>query len=188
MMNAIDAMRAVEDRAHELVVSTQMEGTERLHVSVTDSGSARSRKTCTGSAPDVSDDVDASHHTVILVLEIVAMKQVATTVSRPPHDNLNFFTVLYRHGILPTGLLTERRAAIPSDHLERHQVCVYGMQHRITEKRAIHEAPYLDISEAGIGIDTRRVEGLAIDHPAHAGWNTECGFSAEHERACPRRP
>ena len=41
-------------------------------------------------APRVSDDIDARHHAMVLMLEIVTMEQVSSLVPAPTNDDVHF--------------------------------------------------------------------------------------------------
>lgn len=131
----------------------------------------------------LSDDVDSSHHAVVLVLDVVAVEQIATSVPAPAHDDLHLFAIVNCDRIFPATFLTERLPPVPGQHLERHKMGVNGMQHGSSQESAIDKAPYLDVSEPGIRIDAKRIEGLAIDFPAYAWWGGHGWLATEDERA-----
>jgi hypothetical protein len=55
---------------------------------------------------DRSNDVHTSHHAVILVFEVMAMEQVAASISVPSDDDVDLFAVFDGNGILPSMLLS----------------------------------------------------------------------------------
>ena len=105
-----------------------------------------------------SHDVDAGHHAVVLVFEIVTMEKVASLVTAPPHDDVHVFPVFDRNGVFPAALLPKRRAPVPAQYLEWREMCVHRMQHRLSNKRSIHKAPELDLAESWLGVDAQRIE------------------------------
>src|SRR4029434_4421613 len=74
----------------------------------------------------LSDDVDSSHHAVVLVLDVVAVEQIATSVPAPAHDDLHLFAIFNCDRIFPATFLTERLPPVPGQHLERHKMGVNG--------------------------------------------------------------
>src|SRR5262245_9044313 len=151
---------------------------------------ARCPRSVSGITPEVhgdSNDIDTRHHAVILVFEVMAMEQIAASISGPSDDHVDLFAVFDGDGILPPLLLSQGRTAVPVQNLERSQMGMHGMQHRPAEERTIHKPPDLDVAELRISIDSARVELFVVDHPSHAGWNGDGWSAAEYERPCPPR-
>jgi hypothetical protein len=59
---------------------------------------------------------------VILVLEIVAVKEISSSISLPLHDDVDLFAIFERDRVLPARFLSEGRAAVSPQHLERHKM------------------------------------------------------------------
>jgi hypothetical protein len=76
----------------------------------------------------MSSHIDARHHAVILVFEVVAVQQVTPAAAAPPDDHVNLLSVLDRDGILPSRFLSPWRAAVAPQDLERRKVRMHGVQ------------------------------------------------------------
>src|SRR5262245_1402862 len=63
---------------------------------------------------------------------------------------------------------------------------VNRMDHRSSDKTPIDEPPDLDVAEPGVGVDAKRIEGLAVDFPPYARRGRQRCLSLEHERAASR--
>src|SRR5262245_13887563 len=109
-----------------------------------------------------SDHINASHHAVIFVFEIVAMQQIPSAVSAPAHNHLDDFIAINGDSVFPATLFGARRLAISTQYLKRDEVCMNRMQHRATEKTTTDESPDLDIAQAGLHINALRIKGFPI--------------------------
>src|SRR5262245_9131898 len=146
-------------------------------------------RSVSGITPEIhgdSNDIDTRHHAVILVFEVMAMEQIAASISGPSDDDVDLFAVFDGDGILPPLLLSQGRTAVPAQNLERRQMGMHGVQHRPAEERTIHKPPDLDVAELRIGVDSARIELFVVDHPLNTRWNADGRSAAEYE--CPRPP
>src|SRR5215813_2235884 len=120
-----------------------------------------------------SDHIDARHHAVIFVFEIVAMKKIPSAVSPPAHNHLDDFIAINGDSVFPATLFGARRLPIPSQNLKRHEVSMNRMQHRAPTKTTTYESPDLDIAQTGLCINALRIKGFSVDDPADTRWQRQ---------------
>src|SRR5262245_55539492 len=69
-----------------------------------------------------SDHIDARHHAVIFMFQIVAMQQIPAAITAPAHNDVDGFIAINGDSVFPSTLFGARRLAIPSQYLKRHEV------------------------------------------------------------------
>src|SRR5262245_19765268 len=103
----------------------------------------------------------------------MAMEQVAASMSAPSDNDVDLFACFECNGIFASTLLSQGCTAVPAQNLERRQMDVHRVQHRPAKERTVHKAPYLDVAELRVGVDSAGVELFVVDHPLNAGRNAD---------------
>ena len=132
----------------------------------------------------VSPDVDAGHHAVVPVLEIVAMEQVASSIAAPPHDHFYLFTVVNGDGVFPP-LSCRRVAPLRSGSaFGRREMSVTGCSIVNPTNPRLSERQF-DVVQPGIRVDSPGVQRLAIDDPMDSGRHPSVGFPPNTKGSTP---
>ena len=104
--------------------------------------------------------LDGGHHSLILVIENVAVLNRLACEILKPHAKARALSRLHQQNVAPCRL----RQAIVANELEWVGVQVY----RVIHLRAIYVHPILDRAESRRRIDSVCIELLTVDGEAHA--------------------
>src|SRR5512133_283377 len=140
-----------------------------------------------GRAGDALDDVEVGHHRHVLVLEVVAVEDVAPAIAGEPRDDLGFLFGPQVDGVLPADVIRPRPPPGAGKDLEVREVQVDGVV------RVRDQAPDLGRAQPRPRIGPVRLESLAVNGPYGAGPRSGAeGAPGEdeapgHRRRGPRR-
>src|SRR5262249_51258945 len=111
------------------------------------------------------------------------MEQVASAMTTPPQDHLNFFSVINRDGVFPPSFITEGLASVSSEDLKGCEVCMHRVKHcEDVQKGVIHEAPYFHVVQPRIRVNAICIKRLVVDQPLYFGRQTPLQAPPEDER------
>src|ERR1700722_14070778 len=108
-----------------------------------------------------SDDLEVSHHTHIFVLQVVAMENVASAITRKSNQDVRGLSGAEVDGVFPTLIVGTRPATVSQD-LEVNQIKTQGM----VEIRL--QPPDFRSVQLGPRIHAGRIERVAVYPPAMA--------------------
>lgn len=114
-------------------------------------------------AADALDDIEVGHHRHVLVLEVVAVEDVAPAIAGEPRDDLGFLVGPQVDGVLPAGVVGSWRPPGAGKDLEVREVQVDGVV------RVRDQAPDLGRAQLRPRIGPVCLECLAVDGPYGPG-------------------
>src|SRR5215469_7740288 len=113
-------------------------------------------------------NVKTGHHSVILVLQIVTMEQIAPPVSLKPHPNQNLIPHVQCHCIFPPRLMRCRRFSISLKDLKINQVQVNGVNYVMALSKAmVRKPPCFHLAQTYVRNRMIRVKADTIDGPLY---------------------
>src|ERR1700730_8695431 len=108
------------------------------------------------------DDLEVSHHTHVLVLQVVAMENVASAITRKSNQDVRGLSGTEIDGVFPTLIVGTRPATVSQD-LEVNQMKMQGMVEIRLQPPDFHGV------QLGPRIHAGRIERVAVYPPAMAG-------------------